>query len=132
MKKLFIALMAMLAVNTAAWAQGVAKPTGLVLTLKNTPVQQVLFTDAPVLTHSEDCTQITISGNGFEAVTFDVADVEEMTFAYIDRTITGIEKLVQNDDINARQGVYDLNGLRVNSIQKGKVYIVNGKRVMIK
>ena len=59
--------------------------------------------------------------------------VEEITGgAYrIDETATSIEKVPFAE--TARQGfVYDLMGRKVNTMEKGGIYIVNGKKVIVK
>ncbi len=48
----------------------------------------------------------------------------------VDTTVSGITSV--EADKNGEYTIYNLNGQRVNTMQKGQVYIVNGKKVILK
>ena len=43
---------------------------------------------------------------------------------------TGIEEVITHDLIESPYAIYDLMGRPVQQIQKGKIYIVNGRKVV--
>lgn len=45
---------------------------------------------------------------------------------------TGIETITQNVDKKATEAIYDIYGRKVGSMKKGGVYIVNGKKIIVK
>lgn len=133
MKKLFIALVAMLAINVAAFAE--ANGLKIVMNEETEGATQILFTDSPVLTHNEDGTEISISYAGAESpVVLKTASIAKMVFVEIKDTPTGLEQLFPAEN-DAVKGIYNLNGQKVsnmNEMQKGQVYIINGKKVLVK
>lgn len=132
MKKLLIALMAMFTVCNAAFADA----TGLKVVMKEggDDAIQILFTDSPVLTHNEDGTEIIIKYAGAESpAVFKTADVAMMAFAEITET-SGIQQLFRPEN-DAVMGIYSLGGQKITNaaeMQKGKVYIINGHKVLVK
>lgn len=133
MKKFFIALLAMLAANVAAFAD--VNGLKVVMNEETQGATQILFTKSPVLTHSADGSEISITYAGAESpVVLKTADIAKMVFVEITDTPTGLEQLfpAENDDA---KGIYNLNGQKVSDVkkmQKGQVYIINGKKVLVK
>lgn len=54
-----------------------------------------------------------------------------LRFSFVDST-TGIEIFTQNVDKKATEAIYDIYGRKVGSMKKGGVYIVNGKKIIVK
>ena len=133
MKRLFIALVAMLAVNVATFAD----VNGLKVVMNEgiNGVTQILFTKSPVLNHNEDGTEISISYAGAESpVVLKTADIAMMVFVEIKDDPTGLEQLFPAEKDGVK-GIYNLNGQKISNtkeMQKGQVYIINGKKVLMK
>lgn len=122
----------MLTAFASAWAEG--EITGLKVEMKDEAQNaiQILFTDAPQVAHDLENAQVVITADGIEAVTLNMADIKEMKFVNIDETITGIENLFPQKDKKAPKGIYTLSGQKVEKVQKGQVYIINGNKVLVK
>lgn len=133
MKKLFIALMAMFTLSTAAFADA----TGLriVMNEETEGATEILFTASPVLTHNENGTEISISYAGAESpVVLKTASIAKMIFVEINDPTTSVEQLFPAEK-DAEKGVFSLDGKKISTmgeLQRGKVYIINGKKVMVK
>lgn len=84
----------------------------------------------------------TIPGNNEEQVIFSaITDADDIDYTYVPQTevklmigvaedgsITGIESVRTNSE--AKKGIYNLMGQKVNEMQAGQIYIVDGKKVM--
>lgn len=96
---------------------------------------QILFTKSPVLSHNADGSEISIAYGGEEnPVVLKTADIAKMIFVEITDTTTGLEQLFPAENDGAK-GIFNLNGQKVsnmNEMQKGQVYIINGKKVLVK
>lgn len=132
MKKLLLALMAMFVVSTTALADA----TGLriVMNEETEGVFEILFTASPVLSHNEDGTEISIAYQGAETpAVFKTANIAKMIFTEVEGT-TALDQLYPAEK-NAVKGIYSLDGKKIsgmNDMQKGRVYIINGKKVLVK
>lgn len=133
MKKLFIALMALFAINVATFAD--VNGLQIVMNEETEGVTEILFTDSPVLSHNADGTEISISYAGAETpVVLKTADIAKMVFVEIPDSPTGLNQIFPAEN-DAVKGIYNLNGQKfssVNELKKGQVYIINGKKVMVK
>lgn len=117
-----------MAVSTASWAEEVTN--GFIITIAGQETK-VLFTENPVLTHSEDGTQVYLSRDGKETVTLDALNIA-VECCTLSETGTGIELNIQNGENGRNVVMFDLNGRRVNKAVKGQVYVIDGKKVMVK
>lgn len=132
MRKFFIALLTMMAVSTASWAEDVTNK-GFIITL-NGEETLVLYTENPVLTHNEDGTKVFITRTTDEGTVTDELNALEIKLAFCTAETegTGIELNVQDGENSYKAAIYDLNGRRVSKTVKGQIYVVNGKKVMVK
>lgn len=132
MKKIALTLCIMLMAVASAWAEG--EITGLKIEMKDAAngYTQILFTDSPVLTHDLENGVIIITVNGTEHDKLPLSEVKGLSFVNIDETVTGVEKLFPQTNKTAKQGIYTLGGQKVNKVQKGQVYIINGTKVLVK
>lgn len=123
----------MLALNVAAFAD--VNGLKIVMNEETEGATQILFTKSPVLSHNADGTEISISYTDMESpVVLKTADIAKMIFVEIPDTPTGLEQLfpAENDDA---KGIYSLSGQKISNVkamQKGQVYIINGKKVLVK
>lgn len=66
------------------------------------------------------------------AITFTAADIiPQLTVVYTKNTSTGISDLRQ-PTAPAREGIYTLQGVRVSTVDKAGVYIINGRKVVVR
>ena len=68
-------------------------------------------------------------GNGLVTIPFDSNNLLNFFFVY---ATTGIETITQNVDKKATEAIYDIYGRKVDSMKKGGIYIVNGKKIIVK
>ena len=68
--------------------------------------------------------------NGKEQELARVAKNIGLTYVYTNN-VTGIEE-VKTENGNVRNGIYDLTGRRVKTITTPGIYIVDGKKTMVK
>ena len=61
----------------------------------------------------------------------EVGSAARLTFVFEDDTTTGISTM-HNSEFKMHNEVYNLNGQRVNDMKKGGLYIMNGKKVIMK
>ena len=55
----------------------------------------------------------------------------EYSFSVIDAP-TGIDTITQNEEKKATEVIYDIYGQKVKSMEKGRIYITGGKKVIAK
>lgn len=97
------------------------------LSLKNGKDKEVLFTKLPRVTHSTDGKVILTDGD--ETMEYDTADISKLCFFYND----GPSSLLHVYRENTRTtGIYTLDGVKVETIDKSGYYIINGTTVLVR
>ena len=129
-KKLLLILAYMLIFSINGFAQNEA-PNALRLTFKEGKgeVKEVLFTKAPKVTHKADGTVVLTVGDTSNE--YAQADIEKMTFFYDDGA-NAILNAFDDKDTDSQRGIFTTDGKRLNRIPGNGLYIINGKKVLVK
>lgn len=77
------------------------------------------------------CSICMLHDMGKGLVTIPSSNNNFLNFSFIDAP-TGIETITQNVDKKATEAIYDIYGRKVDSMKKGGIYIVNGKKIIVK
>lgn len=102
-------------------------PNAMRLSLKNGKDKEVLFTKLPRLSHSTDGKVILTDGD--ETMEYDTADISKLCFFCND----GPSSLLHVYRENTRTtGIYTLDGVKVETIDKSGYYIINGTTVLVR
>ena len=92
------------------------------------------FVTNPEISYSDNGETLILSGNQ-GVVKFPIANIEEMVFIHSENIITEITDILNEQfpaTNKAVEGIFDLNGVKHESITSPGIYIVNGKKVLVK
>ena len=92
------------------------------------------FITSPEISYSEDGETLTLTCSE-ETWNFNVSNIEEMVFIHSDDIITGITDILNEQFPATRkavEGIFTINGVKVDHITSPGIYIVNGKKVLVK
>lgn len=130
MKQFFSILFVALLFCTATYADELPN-NALRLTLRGADARDILFTQSPRMTYSEDCSQITVTIPGAEPETYQVSDIEKITFVRCNPE--AIEQiLLDPETLNGDSTIYTLDGRKVQNIKTRGTYIISGRKVVVK
>lgn len=131
-KRIIFAAVCMLMGATAAWAEG-EEINALRLSLNEGTDTEVLFTHSPEITYRDANTMVLNYGSGTEE--FNINGIKEMVFIHKEDTPTAITDILNEQFPAANkavEGIFDLNGVKHDRITEPGIYIVNGKKVLVK
>jgi hypothetical protein len=105
-------------------------PNALRLTLKTGQdgVREILFTSAPRVTHNSDGIVLTV---GKESTEYAYADIGKMTFFYDDGT-DAVLGVFGDPETGATPGIFTVDGKHLDRIASPGLYIINGRKVLVK
>lgn len=92
------------------------------------------FITSPEISYSEDGETLTLTCSE-ETWNFNVSNIEEMVFIHSDDIITGITDILNEQFPATRkavEGIFTINGVKVDRITSPGIYIVNGRKVLVK
>lgn len=92
------------------------------------------FITSPEISYSEDGETLTLTCSE-ETWNFNVSNIEEMVFIHSDDIITGITDILNEQFPATRkavEGIFTINGVKLDRITSPGIYIVNGRKVLIK
>lgn len=135
-KRLLFAAVCML---MCASAVGADKPiNALCLKLKHgaypDDAVSAQFVTNPQITYSQNGDILILSGTKGVAE-FPIVNIEEMHFIHSEEIITNITDILNEQfpaTNKAVEGIFDLNGVKHDRITSPGIYIVNGKKVLVK
>ena len=92
------------------------------------------FVTSPQITYTDNGETLVLLGSEGEAK-FPIVNVEEMTFIHSENIITEITDIL-NEQFPAKnkavEGIFDLRGVKLDHITESGIYIVNGKKVLVR
>ncbi|MCQ2290498.1 MAG: hypothetical protein MJZ63_04390 [Muribaculaceae bacterium] len=92
------------------------------------------FITSPEISYSEDGETLTLTCSE-ETWNFNVSNIEEMVFIHSDDIITGITDILNEQFPATRkavEGIFTINGVKLDRITSPGIYIVNGRKVLVK
>lgn len=135
-KRLLFAAVCML---MCASAVGADKPiNALCLKLKHGAYHDdaitAQFITFPEVSYSKNGDTLILSGTK-GTVEFPVANIEEMVFIHTEEIITSITDILNEQfpaSDKAVEGIFNINGVKLDRITTPGIYIVNGKKVLVR
>lgn len=98
------------------------------------PEVSAQFITSPEITYNSDGTSLVFSHSEGKFI-FPIANVEEMVFIHSENIITEITDIL-NEQFPAKnkavEGIFDLRGMKLDRITSPGIYIVNGKKVLVR
>lgn len=98
-------------------------PNAVCVSLKSGEQKFVLFSDRPLITTNSAHELVVSSAQEGELNLGGVALVDKITATYYDSTLNGIGR-IESEGKTQNVEIYDLDGVRVLTPQKGKIYII--------
>lgn len=133
MNRFLLSLVLLVSVSINALSQSADAPDSFRLSLREGKgdAVELAFVSRPVVTYNDNGDLvITVEGRTF---VYPQSDILKMTF-FRSGTVTSILNAFDdgNADTNAKSGIYTMEGKQVESISTQGLYIINGKKVLVK
>ncbi|MBQ0069653.1 MAG: hypothetical protein KBT09_07875 [Bacteroidales bacterium] len=98
------------------------------------PIVSAQFITSPEISYKDDGETLVLSGTA-GSMEYPIAAIEEMTFIHSENIITEITDIL-NEQFPAKnkavEGIFDLRGMKLDRITSPGIYIVNGKKVLVR
>lgn len=90
---------------------------------------EIAFIANPIVTYKDNGNLvITIDG---ETTEYQLSDIAKMTFFYSDN-VTSILNAYDDVPVTNRRGIYTIDGKRTDNIKTKGLYIINGRKVVVR
>lgn len=130
MKKIVLTIIGLVLCFCSAFADNAQELNAIRLTMKSGTVHEVCLLENPQLTFSDDNSLAIFLLHGTE-YTFPLTDIANLQFFHYSDP-TDVVKVFKDADTNSeKEGIYTIDGIKVNAITRPGLYIVNGKKVLI-